>query len=147
MYGPQQRIARRREDRDLARKRVFISFDYDNDRDLPGNLVAQARRADSPFAFVDRTVTEPFDSKWKQEVRKLIQQSDFVVVICGQHTHQAAGVEAELTIARDERKPYFLLRGRSGTTCTRPKNALREEPIHPWTWARLEQLFANAGRT
>ena len=36
-------------DKGLARKRVFISFDYDNDRDLPGNLVAQARESASPF--------------------------------------------------------------------------------------------------
>ena len=131
----------------MARKRVFISFDYDNDKDLPGNLVAQAKRSDSPFSFVDRTVTEPFDEKWKQEVRKLIRKSDLVVVICGQHTHQAAGVAAELSITHEERKPYFLLRGRRAKTCSRPKNALRNDPIHPWNWTRLEKLFANAGRT
>ena len=128
----------------MAKKRVFISFDYDNDRDLPGNLVAQAKRSDSPFAFVDRTVTEPFDEKWKQEVRKLIRKSDLVVVICGQHTHQAAGVAAELSITQEERKPYFLLRGRRGKKCIRPKNALREDPIHPWKWATLHRLIENA---
>ena len=131
----------------MARRRVFISFDYDNDRDLPGNLVAQAKRSESPFAFIDRTVTEPFDSKWKQEVRKLIRKSDLVVVICGQHTHQAAGVEAELSISREERKPYFLLRGRSGKTCTKPKNAMKDDPIHPWKWSTLQKLFESAGRT
>ena len=131
----------------MARKRVFISFDYDNDKNLPGNLVAQAKRSDSPFAFVNRTVTDPFDSKWKQKVRKLIRNSDLVVVICGQHTHQAAGVAAELSITRELRKPYFLLQGRRGKTCTKPGNASTEDPIHPWKWATLRRLFENAGRT
>ena len=130
----------------MARKHVFISFDYDNDRDLPGNLVAQAKRSESPFAFVDRTVTEPFDSKWQQEVRKLIRNSDLVVVICGQHTHQAAGVAAELSITQEERKPYFLLRGRRRKTCTKPKNALRKDTIHRWKWTTLQKLFTNEGR-
>ena len=129
----------------MARKRVFISFDYDNDRDLPGNLVAQAKRSESPFAFVDRSVTEPFGSKWKREVREVIRNSNFVVVICGQHTHQAAGVEAELSITREERKPYFLLRGRRRKTCTKPKNALRKDTIHPWNWTTLQKLFETPG--
>ena len=130
----------------MARKRVFISFDYDNDKDLPGNLVAQAEKSESPFAIFDLSVKHSIDGRWQQEVRKLIRQSDLLIVICGQHTHQAAGVEAELTIAREEGKPYFLLRGRSGKTCTRPKNARQEDRIHPWKWTRLEQLFANPGR-
>ena len=134
-------------DKGLARKRVFISFDYDNDRDLPGNLVAQARESASPFAFVDLSVKEPIDTKWRQEVRKKIRKCDFVIVMCGRHTHQAPGVAAELAIAREVGTPYFLLHGRSGKTCTRPKNALRDDSIHPWKWARLEKLFANAGRT
>ena len=129
----------------MARKRVFISFDYDNDRELPGNLVAQAKRSDSPFALVDLSVRHSIDEKWKLEVRKLIWKSDFVVVICGQHTHQAAGVEAELSITREERKQYFLLRGQRGKTCTRPRNALREDPIHPWKWTTLRKLFENPG--
>jgi hypothetical protein len=34
-------------------------------------------------------------------------------VICGQHTSSAAGVNAEIKIAREEGTPYFLLRGRA----------------------------------
>lgn len=131
----------------MARKRVFISFDYDNDKSLAGDLAAQARRSESPFAFVDLSVKHSIDRRWQQEARKRIRDSDLVIVICGQHTHQATGVAAELSITREERRPYFLLHGRRGKTCTRPRNALREDPMHPWKWAKLEKLFANAGRT
>ena len=130
----------------MARKRIFISFDYDNDKDLPGNLIAQAQQSESPFSFVDLSVKEPIDSKWRQEVRKKIRNCHFVIVVCGQHTHQATGVAAELSITQEERKPYFLLRGRSRKKCKKPNNARREDPIHPWKWTRLEKLFSTVGQ-
>ena len=130
----------------MARKRVFISFDYDNDKSLAGDLAAQARRSDSPFAFIDLSVKHSIDGRWQNEARKRIRNSDLVVVICGQHTHQAAGVSAELSITREEGKPYFLLHGRRGKTCTRPNNESRDQPIHPWKWTALRKLFDKAGR-
>ena len=50
----------------MTTKSVFISFDYDNDNDLPGNLVAQATRPDSPFNITDRSVRAPIDEKWEK---------------------------------------------------------------------------------
>ena len=35
----------------MAKKRTFISFDYDHDNDLKILLVGQAKREDSPFAI------------------------------------------------------------------------------------------------
>ena len=96
----------------MTTKGVFISFDYDNDKDLPGNLVAQAGRTESPFSITDQSVQEPISENWTRRVRQLIRDADLVIVICGEHTHDAVGVAAEVTIAQEENKPYFLLKGR-----------------------------------
>lgn len=40
------------------KKRVFISFDYDNDLDLKTLLVGQARNSDSPFEVIDMSIKE-----------------------------------------------------------------------------------------
>lgn len=40
----------------MATKGMFISFDYDNDKDLPVNLVAQASNPESPFSITDQSV-------------------------------------------------------------------------------------------
>ena len=125
-------------------KSVFISFDYDNDKDLPGNLVAQAARSDSPFNITDRSVRAQIDEKWRREVRARIRRVDLVVVICGEHTHDADGVAGEVTITQEERKPYFLLKGRRRKTCTKPRNALSSDDIHNWTWDNLRILIASA---
>ena len=128
----------------MARKRVFISFDFDNDNDLRGNLIAQAKKPDSPFSLTDCSVKAPIDEKWKRQVRSRICSADLMIVICGEHTHDAAGVAAEVTIAQEDGKPYFLLKGRRGKTCTKPKNSLKNDEIHQWTWDNLKNLIAGA---
>ncbi len=128
---------------EMATKSVFISFDYDNDNDLPGNLVHQASRPDSPFSIRDRSLKKAVDAKWRDEVRSRIHRCDLVIVICGEQTHQASGVAGEVTITQEERKPYFLLKGRKNKTCTPPKTALKKK-IHPWKWSILRELITNA---
>ena len=60
----------------MTKKKVFISFDYDNDSDIKGSLVAQAKNDDSPFEISDMSIKEANDSNWKyfarQRIRKVI---------------------------------------------------------------------------
>ena len=123
-------------------KRAFISFDFDHDEELRDALVGQAKLPDSPFAIVDMSVREPFDSNWKQKVRHRIRRTDLTIVICGEHTHQAKGVAAELTITREEGKPYFLLRGRLDKVCHKPAMARSSDKIYKWSWDNLKKLIA-----
>ena len=124
-------------------KSAFISFDFDNDSSLRGDLVAQAKRPDSPFSITDWSVRYRIDEAWKKEVRDRIGRADLTIVICGEQTHQAKGVEAEVTMVQQAGKPYCLLKGRSEKTCTRPKSTPRKKKIHPWTWSTLKELIAN----
>ena len=111
----------------MATKSVFISFDYDHDNDLRGDLVAQAKKAESPFSITDWSVKYRIDENWKKEVRDRISRADLTIVICGEQTHQAKGVEAEVTMVQQEGKPYFLLKGRREKTCPRPKSAPKKK--------------------
>ena len=128
----------------MAKKRVFTSFDFDHDEELRNALVAQSRNPGSPFAMADWSVKGPIAESWKKKVRSRIQNADLVIVICGEHTHDARGVTAELTMAREEGKPYFLLRGRSSRTCTRPKSATTTDKMYKWTWDNLKSLIGGA---
>ncbi|MDY0391871.1 MAG: TIR domain-containing protein [Candidatus Bipolaricaulis sp.] len=128
----------------MAKKRAFISFDFDHDEDLRNLLAGQAENPDSPFEIKDRSIKEPLTGDWKDKVRRRMDNVDLVIVICGEHTHTAAGVAAELTIAREKGKPYFLLRGRSTKSCTKPTSALSGDKIHEWTWDNLKYLIGGA---
>ena len=125
-------------------KRVFISFDFDNDEELRNTLVGQAKNPDSPFAIADYSVKEPMTENWRKEVRRRIRMTDLTIVICGKHTHMAKGVAAELTIVREESRPYFLLRGRPHEVCHPPVTALRTDQIYKWKWDNLKSLINGA---
>lgn len=128
----------------MAKKRVFISFDFDHDEDLRNLLVGQSKNPDSPFELADWSVKEHMTGDWKAKVRTRIKSVDQVLVICGQHTHTAAGVAVELSIAKEENKPYFLLWGRNGKTCTKPTSADASDKIYEWTWENLKKLIGGA---
>ena len=122
--------------------RVFTSFDYDHDESLRNLLMGQAKHPDTPFEMHDWSVKEPFTGDWKAKVRTRIRGVDQVIVLCGEHTDKATGVSAELMIARDEGKPYFLLWGYSDRTCTKPASATADDKIYKWTWDNLKALVA-----
>lgn len=128
----------------MPEKRAFISFDFDHDEDLRNLLSGQARNPDSPFEIRDRSLREPLTGDWKEKVRRRMNNIDVVIVICGEYTHTAVGVAAELTIARRCAKPYFLLWGRSAKTCTKPTSALKTDRIYQWTWDNLKSLIGGA---
>ena len=124
----------------MNRKKVFISFDYDNDFFLKEALVGQSKNEDSPFEIADYSIKE--ESKtWINDARNRIKRCDVVIVICGENTHNAIGISKELTISQEENVPYFLLRGYSNKYCTKPRAASYMDKIYDWTWNNLKLLL------
>lgn len=127
------------------KKSAFISFDYDHDEFLRTGLVGQANNPDSPFQITDRSLKEPLTGDWKEKVKGRISRADLVIVMCGEHTDTASGVAAELEMAKQLAKPYFLLAGYSDKICKKPKSASQEDKVYTWTWSNLKALI-NGGR-
>jgi hypothetical protein len=125
----------------MSAARVFISFDYDNDDDLKTMLVGQARNPGSPFVIADWSI-KVASPTWRAEARRRIRASDVVAVICGDQTHLATGVATELSMAREEAIPYFLLEGRSKGPIRTPTSALSTDKLYDWTWENLKLLIA-----
>ena len=128
----------------MAKKRVFTSFDFDHDEDLRNLLVGQSKHPDSPFDLSDWSVKEAMTGNWKEKVRTRIRSADIVAVICGEHTDTATGVAAELSIAQEENKQYFLLWGRANKTCKKPTSAKAGDKIYNWTWDNLKALIGGS---
>jgi MTH538 TIR-like domain (DUF1863) len=120
---------------------VYISFDYDHDSDLKTLLVGQAANEDSPFSIADWSIKEP-SSDWKDKARERIKRVDQVIVLCGEYTESATGINAEIAIARDEDKPYFLLEGRASGKNKKPTAALSADKMYSWTWDNLKLLIS-----
>lgn len=79
----------------MAKVPVFISFDYDNDNDLKVLLAGQAKHDDSPFDIVYHSIKEE-SADWKEKARTRIKRSEQVIVICGEYTDKAVGVDSQI---------------------------------------------------
>ncbi len=128
----------------MSKKRVFTSFDFDHDEDLRNLLVGQSKHPDTPFEMTDASVKEPMTGDWKEKVRRRIKNCELMIIVCGEHTDTATGVNAELKIAQDESIPYFLLHGRSDENCRKPTAAKSDDKIYKWTWDNLKALVGGA---
>jgi len=125
-----------------TKKRAFISFDIDHDEGAKIMLAGQAKHDDSPFDFKDNSVKEHLTGDWKDKVTRRMDNVDVVIVLCGTQTHTATGVAAELSIAKEKQKPYFLLAAHSDKTCTKPTSASDSDKVYKWTWPNLKTLIA-----
>ncbi|SFP37139.1 TIR domain-containing protein [Salibacterium halotolerans] len=123
-------------------KRAFISFDIDHDEGAKTMLAGQSKLPDSPFTFKDNSVKKHLTGDWEAKVRRRMDNVDVVIILCGKNTQSATGVETELSIARDKRKPYFLLAAYSKENCVKPNSALSSDKIYRWTWDNLKNLIA-----
>lgn len=128
----------------MAKKRVFVSFDYDHDQFLKTAIVGQAKLPDSPFELADWSIKEHLTGDWKAKARTRIRSVDIVVVMCGENTHTAAGVNAEMKIAQEEGVTYFLLKGYAEKTCTKPLCATSQDKLYTWNWDNLKKLIGGA---
>ena len=122
-------------------KRVFISFDFDNDRVLKDFVIGQSRLEDSPFEVVDHSLKEAApEQDWEAKARRAITRSDIVIVMVGRKTHSASGVLKEVRMARDAGTRIVQIVGyRDGGPYTPVPNAGQ---LYDWNWANLKKLLS-----
>ena len=125
-----------------TKKRVFIGFDFDHDEGTKIMLAGQAKLPDSPFEFTDASVKDHLTGDWKDKVQRRMDNVDVVIVLCGEYTHKANGVAAELKIAQEKNKPYFLLAAYADKTCTKPTSSQSADKVYKWTWDNLKVLIS-----
>ena len=119
--------------------RVFVSFDFDNDRQLKHFLIGQARLAGSPFRITDWSMKEAAQEKyWTIEAERRIKNSDIVLVLVGEETHRAKGVIKEVELARQNSIPIVQMKGYRNLKCTSVAGAGR---LYRWNWQNLQSLL------
>ncbi len=121
---------------------VFVSFDIEHDEELYRLLVEQSRIPLSGFSVSAGSERLKTTEIWSERTRRRIGEANQMIVICGEHTGESAGVRAELAIAQQERTPYFLLWGRRDSMCTKPIGAKSADGMYSWTRQILQERLA-----
>lgn len=125
----------------MVKKKVYVAFDYD-DLGVKQNLVTEAKRPDCPWEFIDNSIPRALPDKWALEAERLIRESDCVIVLCGEQTHQATGVATEVQLAQKLGRRYFLLSGTRLGTPTRPNHSRADDKIWTYRWPTLQTLLS-----
>lgn len=124
----------------MAKKKVFISFDFDNDKFLKDSIIGQAKNADSPFEVSDWSMKEAAkETEWEKKAQNRILRSDIVLVMVGEKTHKASGVLKEIKMARDGDIKIVQVKGYPNKNCPQVQGAGK---YYRWTWGNLRQLLA-----
>jgi hypothetical protein len=120
------------------RRRVFISFAVE-DATYRNFLVGHARNPNIPFDFIDYSVKEPWDEKWKTNCRSRVKSCDGVIALISKHTANANGQLWEIQCAYDEGVPTMLM----WINDERPRlpALLNGRRINIWSWANLEAFI------
>lgn len=124
----------------MTKKRVFISFDFDNDRVLRDFMLGQASLPDSPFDVIDHSLKEAAPERnWEEKARAAIARSEIVIVMVGEDTYRASGVLKEIAMAREAGVKVVQVIGYKDGSCTPVPNAGR---LYAWNWQNLKQLLS-----
>ena len=121
------------------KSKVFVSFDFDNDRKLKDFIIGQAKLPDSPFEIIDHSLKEAAPERsWEQKAHTAIAKSDIVIVMVGEKTHQAEGVLKEVRMARNLKKRIVQVIGYQNRNYTAVPGAGR---LYSWNWENLKNLL------
>ena len=120
----------------MAVLNIFVSFEYDKDKELVNAFLEQAREL-SPHRVKNKSLRESYpDETWKKKASDAISECDVVVVLVGQDTHNAQGIIVETDMARSFGKPVIQVASK-GRRDYRGLTRL-DKPI-AWKWATINR--------
>ncbi len=117
--------------------RIFISFAVE-DKWARDFLVGQASNDKSPFSFVDMSVKEPWDEKWKTNCRTKIKGCDGMIAMVSKNTAKATGALWEIACAKEEGVPvrgFYVSDTDRPTTLPSELSGVR---VVNWTWDNIK---------
>jgi hypothetical protein len=124
----------------MAKKRVFVSFDFENDKTLKDFIIGQAKLEDSPFEVIDFSLKEAAPERtWLDKARAAISRAEVFIVMLGSKTRTAPGVLKEVEIANELKKTKFQIIGyKDGSETWAVPDAGR---VYRWDWDNLKNLL------
>jgi hypothetical protein len=123
----------------MNKKKVFISFDFDQDKALKDLLIGQSLNPECPFDVIDNSLKEAVPEKdWEEKAGEMILKADQVIVLVGAQTHRAPGVMKEVNLARKHHKRIVQIIGHKDGQY---KRVPRAGILYRWTWDNLKKIL------
>jgi hypothetical protein len=122
-----------------SKKRIFVSFAIE-DAKYRDFIVGQSKLDHCPFEFIDMSVKEAWDEKWKTNCRTRIKGCDGVITLISKNTAKADGARWEIKCAIEEGKPLLAIHIDKNDKASAPVE-LGEKQIVEWSWDTIKQFI------
>lgn len=104
----------------MAKRKIFISYDYDNDRNYKNMLLAWDKNQDFDFGFSDQSADVSIDSTDAASIRRAISakinEATYFLCLVGKHTHASKWVGWEISKAVELKKKIVAVKVDSTNT-------------------------------
>lgn len=123
----------------MANKRVFVAFAKE-DETTKILFTGQAKNAKVPYEFIDMSVKEPYDEKWKTNCRTRIKGCDGVIALISKNTKKADGELWEIDCAKSEKIPLIGIYIKEASYSDKPDN-MSGVLCKSWTWDNVKEFI------
>ena len=119
----------------MASPRVFISFDFDNNKIEKDFFVGQSKNSRTPFTIQDWSSKKHLPQKeWEDLINSKINMCNILIVLVSKSTYTASGVEKEIAFAKENNAPVFGVYVNGANMFTPLPNGLMRSRTISWTW-------------
>lgn len=122
-----------------GKRNVFTSFHMEDEAQVR-LLTHQATSGNFGLEFRDYSVTEPFDEKWRSQVRERIALTSATIVMIGEHTASRPAVNFEIEESYRQGKKVIGVRIYRDANHPIPEAMKKNNaPIVNWTLADIQR--------
>lgn len=98
----------------MAKMKVFISYDYDNDKHYKNLLLAWDANSEFDFSFYDESVDVSVDSEDASAIRRVISakinNATYFLCLIGKQTHKSRWIDWEIKKAVELKKKLVAVK-------------------------------------
>lgn len=123
----------------MANKRVFVAFAIE-DEATKILFTGQAKNKKVPYDFVDMSVKEPWDSKWKTRCRTKIKGCHGMIILVSKNLKKADGALWEIKCGKEEKIKQIGIYIDKATSSNKPTD-MNGITCKSWTWDNVKDFI------
>ena len=127
---------------------VFVSYDYDNDREYKNLILAWDENDEFNFQVYDESVDVSVDSNDAASIRRVIsrriKKSDVFLCLVGGHTHKSDWVEWEIEKADELGKDFAAVKIEKGNETPGALYGKNAEWVYTFNFERVKEAINGA---
>ncbi|HKB45389.1 MAG TPA: TIR domain-containing protein [Chitinophagaceae bacterium] len=122
----------------MSDPRTFISFDFDNNKIQKDFFAGQAKNSKTPFSIEDWSSKNHLPQReWEKLIEDKIKKCNILIVLVGNDTCIATGVEKEIAFAKRNSIPIFGVYVDGADSSTILPDGLSRTRIVAWSWEKI----------